>query len=474
MEQRDSNASPEANDRTATTAVKDATPRRWDIRRWSRRRKILVTMAAVFGIVLFSVWWVVLRIVEHPSWPPPADAVTTAEAQAVTEAFAARDHPARDDVAIPYAPATASDVQLFVEGGAFFPRILDDIRAAQRSVHILEFGFKPGEVADQFVPALEQKVREGVDVRLIVDAMGSETRSTSEALLAQLAQANVQIVVNHAIPLDRDGLIPGQSIDWRHDELGQVDHRKMFVIDGRIGWVGGAGIEDHFANGEYHDVFVRVEGDVVRQMQAVFLTSFRAYGGPLPSESGALAAYFPAPANPGTIPTAVLQNIPGGFVAGTQAIEAAIESSMTRLDIMNPYICDDGMIDRIVAAARRGVAVRLLVSQDSNNKPAEYTLEHNYGRLLRAGVQIWEYPAIQHAKVVVADDITIIGTINLDAWALYRNLEVALRFEGKEIADRTQTQFVEDGIAHSIPGTTPTGVRTRVRNWAWSRFAYFD
>jgi cardiolipin synthase len=471
MEHDHPNSGPSATDRSIAAA--DAPRSHWNVRHWTRRRKLLFTLVLFLGIILFSVWWIVLRITEKPSWPPPADAVQTAEARSVTEAFVARDHPARDDVAIPYAPATASDVELFVEGRNFFPRILDDIRAAQHSVHVLEFGFKPGDIADQFVQVFEQKSQDGIDVRIIVDAMGSETSSTSEAMLAQLEQANVEIVVNHAVPLDRDGLLSSQSIDWRHDETGQVDHRKMFVIDGRIGWVGGAGIEDHFANGEYHDVFVRVEGDVVRQMQAVFLTSFRAYGGPLPSGNGALATYFPEPAGTGTTPTTVLQNIPGGFVAGTQAIEAAIESSKTRLDIMNPYICDDGMIDRIVAAARRGVAVRLLVSQESNNKPAEYTLEHNYGRLLRAGVQIWEYPAVQHAKVVVADDITIIGTINLDAWALYRNLEIALRFEGKEIADRAQTQFIDDGIAHSIPGTKPTGVWTRVRNWAWSQFAYF-
>jgi len=464
-------SSPDASN--GTTDDRDVSPRRWDIRRWRRRRKLLLAGAVVGGVLVFSVWWVALRIVEHPSWPPPADAVRPADAQAATEAFVARDHPARNEIGIPYAPATASDVQLFVEGLNFFPRILDDIRAAQSSVHVLEFGFKPGEVADQFVSVLEQKAREGVDVRVSVDAKGSETSSTSEAMLAHLAQGGVQIVVHNALPLDRDGLIPNQSIDWRHDELGRVDHRKMFVVDGRIGWVGGAGIEDHFANGEYHDVFVRVEGDVVRQMQAVFLMGFRAYGGPLPSGSGALTKYFPEPANPGTIPATVLQNIPGGFVAGTQAIRAAIESSRTRLDIMNPYLSDDGIIDRIVAAGRRGVVVRLLVSQESNNKPAEYTLEHNYDRLLSAGVQIWEYPAVQHAKVVVADDITIIGTINFDAWALYRNLEIALRFEGKDVADQTQTQYIDDGIARSIPGTRPTGVWTRIRNWAWSRFAYF-
>jgi cardiolipin synthase len=374
---------------------------------------------------------------------------------------------------IPYAPATAADVQLFVEGTTFFPRILDDIRAAYSSVHILEFGFKPGEVADQFMSVLEDKARAGVDVRVVVDAMGSDTGGASGRMFEQLAQSGVQIVVNNAIPLDRDGLIPHQATDWRHDEVGRVDHRKMFVIDGRVGWVGGAGIVDHFATGEFHDVFARVDGDVVLQMQAVFLMSFRAYGGPMPAESGGLATYFPPPAEPGETPATVLQNIPGGFVAGTQAIREAIERTTTRLDIMNPYLCDDGMIDRIVAAGKRGVAVRLLVSQDSNNKLAEYTLEHNYARLLRAGVQIWEYPAIQHAKVVVADDITIIGTINFDAWALYRNLEMALRLDSQAVADEAQKHYIDDGIARSTPGEKPTGIWVWVRNWASSRLAYF-
>src|SRR4029079_8641083 len=106
-------------------------------------------------------------------------------------------------------------------------------------------------------------------------------------------------------------------------------------------------------------------GDIVRQLQAVYLMSFRALGGPLPSAPGALAPYFPAPADPGTIPTTLLQNVPGGFLAGTQATRAAIEGARTRLDIMNPYLSDDGMIDRIVAAGQRGVAVRLLVPGQS-------------------------------------------------------------------------------------------------------------
>ena len=104
-----------------------------------------------------------------------------------------------------------------------------------------------------------------------------------------LAGAGAQIVINDTFPLDRDGLYPDdQTFDWRQDEAGRADHRKLYVIDGATAWTGGAGIEDHFENGGFHDVMVRVTGDVVRQAQAAFLTSFRGHGGPLPTKSRAL------------------------------------------------------------------------------------------------------------------------------------------------------------------------------------------
>ena len=88
------------------------------------------------------------------------------------------------------------------------------------------------------------------------------------------------------------------------------------MIDGTVAWTGGAGIEDHFANGKFHDVMVRVTGNVVPQAQALFLMSFRGHEGPLPSD---LSKYFPAQPHPGTIPIALLQTVPGGFVSATQA-----------------------------------------------------------------------------------------------------------------------------------------------------------
>ena len=104
-------------------------------------------------------------------------------------------------------------------------------------------------------------------------------------MFTRLAAAGAQIVVNDVFPVDRDGLYPDdRTLDWRQDEVGRADHRKLYVIDGGVAWTGGAGIEDHFENGGFHDVMVRVTGDVVRQAQAAFLTSFRGHGGPLPAD----------------------------------------------------------------------------------------------------------------------------------------------------------------------------------------------
>src|SRR4029079_4770827 len=136
-------------------------------------------------------------------------------------------------------------------------------------------------------------------------------------------------------------------------------HRKLYVIDGTIAWTGGAGIETHFYDGRFHDVMTRLTGDVVRQTQAAFLTSFHAYGGVLPTGPGSLAPYFPAPATAGEIPAVLTQNLPGAFFNATQQARELVDTATRRLDVMNPYLTDDDMIDRIASAARRGVSVRL-------------------------------------------------------------------------------------------------------------------
>src|SRR6185436_15594731 len=193
-------------------------------------------------------------------------------------------------------------------------------------------------------------------------------------------------------------------------------------------------------------------------------------GGPLPAD---LARYFPAPQEAGSIPIALAQVIPGGFVAASQAIREQIDGARERLDVINPYLTDRDMIERILAAARRGVKVRVVVSQTSNNAQATAALKAWYAVLIGAGVEIWELPdTVVHAKVVVADDVVSFGTVNLDSWALYRNSEIAMIARSPAAAALLEQRLFEPDIAHSNRGAPPSGAEEHGKSWLWDKLTY--
>ena len=190
----------------------------------------------------------------------------------------------RHDLRLAFAESRASSVDVHVEGRNFYPPMLEDIRAATSSIHINQFGFRPGEVGDAFADALVAKAAEGVPVRLVVDRQGSKPEEDSRALYERLTAAGIEVCVVRATkprasvgPLGRDS-----ETRWNLAALGHIDHRKVVIVDGRIGWIGGAGIEDHFQDGRFHDLFLRAAGPVVAQLQLVFLASFRWLGGAVP------------------------------------------------------------------------------------------------------------------------------------------------------------------------------------------------
>ncbi len=437
-----------------------------------RGRQGLAVAALVAAALFVLVYRQVLGITQKPSWPPPPDAVTPAGAEAATNAFASRSRTRPHDAALDFAWSTAATIEPWVEGANFFPRIFEDVESARSSVHILMFGWREGTVGMQMAALLERKLAEGVEVRVIVDGFGSRPHGEAREMFTQLARSGAQIVVNDVFPLDRDGLYPDdQHLDWRQDEVGRADHRKLYVIDGAVVWTGGAGIEDHFENGGFHDVMVRVTGDVVRQAQAAFLTSFRGHGGLLPDD---LSGYFPEPADAGSTPIALAQVIPGGFVAASQAIREQVDGARERLDLMNPYLTDGDMLQRILAAAQRGVKVRVVVSEESNNDQATAALKHWYPALIDAGAELWELPGtVVHAKVVVADDVVSFGTVNLDAWALYRNSEIMMIARSPEAAALLEERLFEPDIARSKRGEPPSGLHACFQSWFWNKLSSF-
>jgi len=118
--------------------------------------------------------------------------------------------------------------------------------------------------------------------------------------------------------------------------------------------------------------------------------------------------------------------------------------------------------------------VRIIVSQKSNNAPATAAFKSHYSALIHAGAQIWEYPgAIVHAKLVVADDTVVFGTVNFDAWALYRNFEVAMMARSTAAAKLFEQRVFGPDIARSDLGKPPSGLGSRIKDWVWNKLSYF-
>jgi cardiolipin synthase A/B len=377
---------------------------------------------------------------------------------------------ARRDLALAFSESRASSVDVHVEGRNFYPPMLADVASASSSVHINQFGFRPGVIGDAFADALIAKAAMGVPVRLVVDRQGSDPERSSRALYERLTSAGIEICVVRATkprapsgPLGTDG-----ATRWNLRSLGHIDHRKFVIVDGRVGWIGGAGIEDHFQDGRFHDLFIRVAGPVVAQLQLVFLAGFRWLGGAV--SAAEVETLFPElDAGPEAVPALVLHNAPGRYRPITDAIARLVDSANEALDVINPYVTDRRMIRRIEGAARRGVRVRLFVPANANNWACAAAQRFHHAKLLDAGVRILEYPTMLHAKAFVRDGEEVLaGTCNLEAWSLKRFFEIDLQVWSEPVALQIDEQFCADAETVSSPGRPLDGAKERAKATAFA------
>jgi len=398
----------------------------------------------------------------------PSPSVTPEASRALVEAVLGK-RPERRPLTIDFAPATATSWELLIDGPAFFPRMLGDIEAATSDVHIIIFGFKAGEIGTRFRDLLIKKVGEGVPVRLMVEGAYSQPGLGSRALYKELREGGVQVVANQGGFLDLDGLLGERHIDWRFDDLGHFDHRKIVVVDGRVAFVGGPGIEDHYNDDRFHDIMLRVEGPIVSQLQAVFLLSWRFQDGPLPDTAAELDRFFPdQPETPG-VTMQILANNPGEkHFPIAPAFQAAIDGATKRLYVINPYLADRAILQGIVEAGKRGADVRVIVPADPHSFPAKAAVRAFFPALQEAGVDIREHPSMAHAKVVLADDTVLAGTANLDALSLRRNWELQLRINDAQFADHVAKELFDRDLLIATPARIPEGRRERAINRAVS------
>jgi cardiolipin synthase len=414
-----------------------------------------------------------------PTDPFDPDAIRAENAAVRTAELVARPRVRRADLAQTFAPAISTAVEPLLHGRRYFPRMLEDIAAATDHVHLLIYGYKVGDIGETFLTALAAKVAAGVEVRLSVDAIGSEVDFGSKDLFRRLREAGVEVVAHDGIVVVRSGDLGARTYHPHGEDLLHFDHRKMVVVDGRVGYVGGSGIEDHYNDERFYDVMCRVEGPIVAQLQSVFLLSWRNHDGAAP-EDPALLRYFPPevlvvpPDAAFRAPTTVLWNVPGtGHHPISDAIERALDDAAREIHIVNPYISNRAILERLVAAALRGVRVRLIAPGKPTPPYPAAAFRHWYGRLIDAGAEILLHPEMAHAKVLRIDDEVLIGGCNLDDLSLFRNDELDLRFDDPAVAELTERTIFDELVAMSTPAERATAPRARAWNATMNRISRF-
>ncbi len=322
-----------------------------------------------------------------------------------------------------------NDIDL-VENGIIFDALEDEIRGARESIHICEFLWMgEGDPSARIGRAILDR-RGGVACRILIDWFGS--LKFDRALERRLRASGVEV---------------RRHTPW--PDPFRVNHRRIFVFDGRRAYVGGFGIwrswlGDGIGEGAWRDTAARIRGPIVGDLQRAFDHSWQNEGGdPLPANA------YPRLRGSGTIPAAVVASTPAWArtTLAARMYYALIASAKRRLYVSNSYFVPERSLqDLLVAQARGGVDVRILAPGSHHDVAIVHAGQRRtYDRLLEGGVRIFEYAAsMMHAKTLVVDDVAVIGSTNMDSQSLSFLWEASVVAQAPWLAARLAERFMID------------------------------
>jgi cardiolipin synthase A/B len=328
-------------------------------------------------------------------------------------------------------------IEVLQNGDGFFPLLLRDIAAARETVHIESYIWWDGAMPHRIAELLARKARQGVEVRLLVDASGGhKMKKETEELMTK---AGVRVKRFHPLRFKNLG------------RLNNRDHRKQMIIDGRIGYIGGYGIADEWTGhaqdkDHWRDTGLRVEGPIVNRLQGAFCENWIEATGEVPAG----AKYFPALQPVGSTPAHLAYTSPTGSVSSVQVLYyLAIKAARREVIIENPYLLPDrDAIEAMYDAVRRGVSVKILVpATSSTDSPiVQHASHHHFGTLLKRGVRVWEYqPTLSHQKLIVVDGVwSCVGSTNFDDRSFQLNDEISMGVLDPAIAGQLIAAFNDD------------------------------
>lgn len=349
-----------------------------------------------------------------------------------------------------------SSVEFFVAGRDKFDALFRDIDMATQHIHIEYYVWDDDVVGNQLKDLLIKKSAQGVKIRVIVDGVGSWKIKRSFYEQMRSAGIEVEQFMKVKFPMFTS------HVNYRN-------HRKIVVIDGQIGYIGGMNVADRYINGpswgNWRDTHIRIEGKGVQGLQSVFLIDWF-----LVSKSLITARkYFPALESFGDNLSQVVSSGPYSPAREImQGFMQAIFGAQSSIYIQTPYfIPPDGLFEALIAASTRGVDVRVMVSRRSDTLLVQLASRSYFKRLMMAGVTIYFYePGFMHSKLAVIDDsLTLIGSANFDVRSFEQNLEVEAFIYNKATAIRAKEIFVEDQN-----NSTVIVLREWLKRPVWMRF----
>jgi cardiolipin synthase A/B len=332
---------------------------------------------------------------------------------------------------------THTKLQVFTNGENFYEAELDRIRNARKSVHLEAYIFQAGEIAKRVVAALTAKALEGVEVRVVLDGLGSLGMKSS--YFKDLVNAGGKVEWYQSVKFSK---LP----HYNHRS-----HREVLICDGTVGFIGGAGIADHWFHGRkgkprWRDTMVQVEGDAVPNLQATFAENWLEASGELLVG----AEYFPLYEVGSGSAVLVIDSTPtaGGSTRARILFQILLASAKKSIHITTPYFLpDQSMSKELVRAVQRGVELKIITpGKHSDHMLTRSSSRRSYGGLLKVGARIFEYQsAMIHAKILTIDGLwSVVGSTNFDNRSFGLNDEVNLAACDPKFAARLDEDFARD------------------------------
>ena len=346
------------------------------------------------------------------------------------------------------APIVAGNrIEILLNGDETFPTMLRDIRAAKSTITFAQYLYEGGSIARDIAQAFAERCRAGVKVNVLLDDYGAG--SAPADIIDIMKQGGCE--VEYFRRVDAAGIV----FPWKLLRYDYRSHRRVLVIDGKIGFTGGYGISDAWTGDgrtpdHWRDTNVRIEGPVVIFLQAAFAESWlEATGIAIGGEN-----YFPRLNPVGNTTGQIVKSSPtGGSFQNYMLFLLSINSAKKSILITNPYFMpDDVMTEALVKATGRGVSVEILLPGEIDSQITYTASRSHYGPLLLGGVHIYEYKAsLLHAKTIVVDGVwSTIGSTNFDNRSFALNQEINLTVYNREVAQRLERIFADD-LKYSEP-----------------------